>query len=154
MYYSIDLSVPAILGGPAPLPAALIGLAQSSLDNLSAALDPCPEECQGVGYWPEVRIIPEYDPATQRLSDQVDETPDPATRRVIVTPLVVNLTSTEITERRIAEIDAALAASDGEFQSRWIEDLAAAGLRHPRMIMWTERREALRAERATLSAAL
>ncbi|HEV7251432.1 MAG TPA: hypothetical protein VGN93_31025 [Shinella sp.] len=50
-YQRIILSGPTIDGEPG-LPDALVGLADESLVDLEAALDPCPVEYVGVGYWP------------------------------------------------------------------------------------------------------
>lgn len=50
-YQRIILSSPTI-DGPPGLPAALVGLADESLADLSAALEPCPAEYDGIGYWP------------------------------------------------------------------------------------------------------
>lgn len=49
-YQRIILSGPTI-DGPPGLPAALVGLVDESLADLSAALDPCPAEYDGIGYW-------------------------------------------------------------------------------------------------------
>lgn len=51
VYQRIVLSGPTI-DGPSGLPDALVGLADESLADLAAALDPCPPEYVGVGYWP------------------------------------------------------------------------------------------------------
>ncbi len=96
MFYRVKLSPLSIESGPGDLPAALAGLDHASLADLSAALNPCPPEWVGLGFWPGFAAYAPYDPTTQRLSDQVDPTPDPVTRTVVVTPLVVNLTSAEI----------------------------------------------------------
>lgn len=50
-YQRIILSGPTI-DGPPGLPAALLGLAEDSLADLSAALDPCPVEFIGIGFLP------------------------------------------------------------------------------------------------------
>lgn len=50
-YQRIILSGP-VIDGPPGLPAALVGLSKGSLADLSAALDPCPAEYAGIGYWP------------------------------------------------------------------------------------------------------
>ncbi|WP_439604454.1 DUF4376 domain-containing protein [Shinella sp.] len=50
-YQRIILSGPSVDGEPG-LPDALVGLADESLADLSAAFDPCPAEYAGVGYWP------------------------------------------------------------------------------------------------------
>lgn len=50
-YQRIILSGPTI-DGPPGLPAALVGLADESLADISAAADPCPAEYVGIGYWP------------------------------------------------------------------------------------------------------
>lgn len=52
-YAQINLGDAAI-GGVGPLPLALRGLADESLSDLGAALNPCPPEWQGLGYWPVV----------------------------------------------------------------------------------------------------
>lgn len=50
-YQRIILSGPTIDGEPG-LPSSLAGLSEESLADLSAALDPCPAEFEGIGYWP------------------------------------------------------------------------------------------------------
>jgi len=50
-YQRIILSGPTI-DGPPGLPTELVGLADESLADLSAAADPCPAEYAGIGYWP------------------------------------------------------------------------------------------------------
>ncbi|MGJ7040496.1 hypothetical protein J2Y63_003761 [Shinella sp. BE166] len=50
-YQRIILSGPTI-DGESGVPDALVGLSDESLADLSAALDPCPAEYVGVGYWP------------------------------------------------------------------------------------------------------
>lgn len=50
-YQRIILAGPTIDGDPG-LPAALLGLADETLADLAAALDPCPAEYVGIGYWP------------------------------------------------------------------------------------------------------
>ena len=57
MWNEIDLSgeTPILVGSPlVVLPASIRRLAQSSLDDLSAALDPCPAHLDGRGFWPVV----------------------------------------------------------------------------------------------------
>lgn len=63
-YQRIILAGPTI-DGPPGLPAALVGLADDSLSDLSAALDPCPAEYAGVGYWP---IQPADAPPQNKIS--------------------------------------------------------------------------------------
>lgn len=50
-YQRIILAGP-VIDGPPGLPSALVGLADESLADLSAAADPCPAEYVGIGYWP------------------------------------------------------------------------------------------------------
>ncbi len=102
MHYPVRLSDLSIIGPAAPVPTELSGLDQSSLDDLSAALDPCPPQWEGVGFWPARSEAVLFDPMTQRLSDQVDETPDPTTKTVTARPLVVSLTPAEIAARAAA----------------------------------------------------
>jgi len=109
MHYPIRIADRALLGPAAPLPPALVGLAPESLADLSAALAPCPQAYQGLGYWPQVRGATDHDPETQRLSDQLDEVVSPDTRTVVVTPLVVNLT---LAAARVAKVTAINAERD------------------------------------------
>ena len=123
--YEIDLSTGRIVAGPSSLPTELVGLAPESLADLSAALSPCPKRYQDRGFWPARHEARAFDPATQRLSDQADETPDPATKTVVVTPFVVSLTPAEIA----AAAEAAkppVPAAVTNFQAR--AALLAAGL--------------------------
>jgi hypothetical protein len=56
-YYEVDVSTetPVLQGAPlAVLPGEVDGLAQTSLDDLAAALVPCPERFQGRAFWPIV----------------------------------------------------------------------------------------------------
>jgi hypothetical protein len=65
MYHEIDLSgdTPILVGSPlSVLPTEVRGLAQSSLDDLSAALDPCPAHLDGRGFWPVVDAPADLDP--------------------------------------------------------------------------------------------
>lgn len=113
--YEIDLSgPPRVVAGPVHLPAELAGLAAESLADLSAALDPCPDRFRGHGFWPAVPDAPIYDPETQRLSGQSDETPDAAARVVRVAPLVVNLTPAELAARDAARLEVARAGKIAE----------------------------------------
>jgi hypothetical protein len=56
-YQRVILSGPTI-DGPPGLPPALVGLADESLMDLAAALNPCPEEFDGIGYWPIQPAVP------------------------------------------------------------------------------------------------
>ncbi len=118
MYYEIDLSGPRIIRGPAALPRELVGLAHDNLADLSSALDPCPAEFAGIGYWPGVPVPPAFDAVLQRLSSQMDEVPDPATCTVVVTPLVVNLTPAEISAATQAALAQRVAAIKVEAATR------------------------------------
>lgn len=127
-HYPITLSGPSITGPAGPIPPELQGLAPESLADLSASLDPCPDEFQGLGYWPAAFVPAAFDPETQRLSDQMDETSDPTRKVVVVTPLVVNLTPAEIEARRnVVELAAARAtlADLDAVLPRSVEDIYA-----------------------------
>lgn len=50
MYQRITVLTQAPNGAPGELPAALDGLDDASLANLSAAIDPCPDEYIGQGF--------------------------------------------------------------------------------------------------------
>jgi hypothetical protein len=78
------------------VPSALFGLPGTVLANPGAFIDPCPPAFGGVGFWPVSFEVPTFDPATQRLSDQVDELLDADARTVTVRPLVVNMTPDEV----------------------------------------------------------
>ena len=72
----IILSGPTI-DGPPGLPEALIGLADESLADLAAALDPCPPEYAGIGYWPiqEAAPLPPFKVASSRDVAMVADLP-------------------------------------------------------------------------------
>lgn len=131
--YEIDLSGPCVVAGPVHLPAELVGLADESLADLSAALDPCPDRFRGRGFWSAVPEAPVYDPETQRLSGQSDETPDAVARVVVVTPLVVNLTPSEIAARDAARLEASWAEIRAERDRRLhTSDLES-------LVLWADR---------------
>ena len=50
LYQRISIASAEPVGDPAPLPDALIGLANESLVDLPAALDPCPDEWLDTGF--------------------------------------------------------------------------------------------------------
>lgn len=82
--------------GPVALPAPLVGLSADSLADLSAAIDPCPIEWAGLGFWPWREEVPAWDPDTQKLGDVPSLTPDVDGCVVIVRRPVVDLTEAEI----------------------------------------------------------
>lgn len=75
-YQRIILSGPTI-DGDLGLPEALIGLADESLADLPAALDPCPAEYIGIGYWPiqEAEPTPAGKVAVRRHVEMVEGLP-------------------------------------------------------------------------------
>ncbi len=95
MHYKVDLKSLAVLGRDG-IPAALAGLPDEVLADPSAYIVPCPAEYVRVGFWRVIHQAPPFDPATQRLSEQSDEVPNPEGCTVMVTPLVVNMTPAEI----------------------------------------------------------
>lgn len=101
MHYKVDLGNLSVFDRDG-VPAALSGLPGDILADPAAHIDPCPPEFAGFGWWPVHSEAPDYDPSTQRLSDQTDETPDPATKTIAVRPLVVNLTPAELEARLVA----------------------------------------------------
>ncbi len=123
-YCKIRLADGAILSGPAPVPEELAGWPDSLLADVDAAVDPCPQQWRGLGYWPVVTVPTEYDDATQRLSAEVDLTVDAAGRRVLAAALAVNLTPDEVRERAHAKARADLATLDAVLP-RATEDVVA-----------------------------
>lgn len=75
-YQRIILAGPTI-DGPPGLPDALLGLADESLADLAAALDPCPPEYVGIGYWPirPAAPLPAYKIAVDRHVEMVEGLP-------------------------------------------------------------------------------
>lgn len=76
MYQRILLDNGAVQGNPGPLPPDLVGLADESLADLSAALDPCPAHLVGIGYWPVTMV---------NADAPTDPAVDADERRVVVT---------------------------------------------------------------------
>lgn len=96
MYARMELKEGAA-SQPAALPFQLLGLADESLADLSAALDPAPTTFAGVGYWPvDVQPTPPFDPRSQTVSTDVDLDVDTDARRVRATPRLRDLTAEEI----------------------------------------------------------
>lgn len=124
-YCAVHLSTAARLSDPGPAPTELDGWPDEALADVAAAVDPCPEQWRGVGFWPVVVPVPmEHDPETQRLSTETDLTVDVGDRRVLAVPLVVNLTTDEIQERQRTKALADLAALDAVLP-RATEDVVA-----------------------------
>lgn len=115
-YCKVDLSTQQIVDR-GNVPAALIGLSAEVLADPASHLDPCPAQHAGYGYWPILYEVPPYEPATQRLSDQMDEALDPTMKAITVRRLVVNLTT--------AEIEAKAAAAAGAFADAQAAAVAA-----------------------------
>jgi len=95
MHSRVDLST-LTASAPVGLPAALVGLSDESLADLPAALDPVPEEFDGVGYWPVDYAPVQYDPRLQTQTGEVTTTADPETGRVVAVPVLRDLTEDEI----------------------------------------------------------
>ena len=113
--YKVQLEPLAILSGPEALPPELAGLDRASLADLSAALDPCPDQWAGVGYWPATRAAaPDFDPQTHRLSGAVSTTADSETSTVVETPIAAELTN----EMRREAVRAAGELTPLQFQLR------------------------------------
>jgi hypothetical protein len=87
MYGRIDLVTHALIGTPGNLPSELVGLANESLADLSW-VDPS-LAYSGIGYWPLEIETPQYDSATQELTDGHNvATVDAAGKRLVATRLV------------------------------------------------------------------
>lgn len=89
----INLSDNSILGYG--LPGDLSGLAQLSLNDLSAALNPCPLEYQGIGYWPMSYVAPPYDRYAQKLSADFDTVVHLDSHSVVATYRLTDLSAVE-----------------------------------------------------------
>lgn len=70
LYQRISIASAEPVGEPAPLAEALIGLADESLADLPAALDPCPPEWLDTGFLP-VEPTPSLDDLKATASSQV-----------------------------------------------------------------------------------
>lgn len=116
-YQRILLSGPTIDGVPG-LPAALVGLSDESLADLAVALDPCPAEYVGVGYWPvqPAAAVPEgkvavgrhveFDAGQPRWVDDLEDAPPPPFPDLTRRQLLLGLLSIDITESMVdAQID-------------------------------------------------
>lgn len=58
LYQRISIASSEPIGEPGQLPAALVGLADESLADLPAALDPCPADWLDTGFLPVQPVIP------------------------------------------------------------------------------------------------
>lgn len=123
-HYRIDLGSLTVLDRDG-VPSALIGLPDSVLANPGAFIDPCPSVFVGVGFWPVSFEVPGFDPATQRLSAQVDELLDADAGTVTVRPLVVDMTPSEV-EAAAEAAKPPVPVQVTNFQARAV--LLAAGL--------------------------
>lgn len=69
LYQKVTLAGPSAIGHPSALPADVAGLADADLADLSwSSL----AGHQGVGYWPLAVNIPTHNPATQIVTDAVE----------------------------------------------------------------------------------
>lgn len=116
-YQRIILSGPTI-DGPPGLPAALVGLADESLADLSAAADPCPAEYVGIGYWPiqPAAPTPVYKVAVNRAPafvegvlmwvEVLEDAPPPPLTPISPRQMLIGLLSIGITEAMVlAELE-------------------------------------------------
>ncbi len=99
-------------------PNSLLGLSQSTLQNLQSELDPVPDELKDIEYWQEVDKSPALT-ETQVYDGTETLTPDLATKTVVVVRGVRDKTAEELAEeKRIAnaqqvqELKRKLAESD------------------------------------------
>lgn len=150
-YARVRLSDHALESAPDAPPPELLGWTDDALADVAAALDPCPEEWRGLGWWPVIEVTPAYDLDTHRLSDDVDYVVNAETRVVTATRGVVPLTLAEVAAREIAAAKAELTASDAAYQPRWYEDLVAGHPPHTSALAWIAKRDALRARLTALT---
>lgn len=97
-YHRIEIATLARLSGPAPVPDLVRGLADSDLVDLSFL--PAEHGLSGVGFWPEMPVDPDFDPATETLDLPIAYTVDPAARVVRATRTARSLTGEEMAPRR------------------------------------------------------
>lgn len=84
MYQRINLAATTVDGVPAVLPAELAGLDDTSLADLSWVGAPLDALYHGFGYWPLEISDPDFDPATETLTDDFGSREPDAGRQVIV----------------------------------------------------------------------
>jgi hypothetical protein len=115
-YQRIILSGPVIDGAPG-LPAALLGLTDASLADLSAVLDPCPAEYAGIGYWPiqPAEPVPLYKVAVSRTVEMmagqptwVEDLADAPFRTLTRKELRYGLLSIDLTSQSIIAVISAI----------------------------------------------
>jgi hypothetical protein len=108
MWNKIDLSgeTPILVGSPlVVLPAGVRGLAQSSLDDLSAALDPCPAHLVDHAFWSVVAGNAPTTEPWQQLGSTSDIQIDAENKRVLRVHSVENKPLTSYKEMLAAAID-------------------------------------------------
>ncbi|WP_439604617.1 hypothetical protein [Shinella sp.] len=116
-YQRIILSGPVIDGAPG-LPAALLGLTDASLADLSAVLNPCPAEYAGIGYWPiqpaeptpiykvAVSRAPAFVEGTLMWVEVLEDAPPPPLTPISPRQMLIGLLSIGITEAMVlAELE-------------------------------------------------
>lgn len=80
-YAKVQIADAVVIEHQSAIPPELAGWTDEALADVTAAVDPCPEHWQGIGFWPVVTAPVEFDPGMQRLSDNAaDLQVDPATR--------------------------------------------------------------------------
>lgn len=68
MYQQVNLANHALVGTPGTLPLNLVGLSDSVVADISAAVSPAPPGMAGQGWWPVTLVTPGYD-ATAQIPD-------------------------------------------------------------------------------------
>lgn len=121
MYAKIDLSDDSIVSVGA-LPSDLVGLTQASLDDMSAALDPCPAEHDGYGYWPVTIVYASITGDQKNDTANPDDTVNTGPKTVTRTYPAIDLEGSEAT----AALAAAIAKRQAEIDTQR-DALLAAG---------------------------
>lgn len=83
MYQRITLATLALIGAPGPLPPELVGLADESLADISAAISPSPVAYAGAGFWPVTVTTPTFDPQAETVTDEVKYLVANASKRTV-----------------------------------------------------------------------
>ncbi|SFB92410.1 hypothetical protein SAMN05428997_1037 [Bosea sp. CRIB-10] len=82
MYQRVNLAATAVDGPTGPLPPELAGLDDASLADLSWVGAPLDALYGGYGYWPLEISDPDFDPATETLTDDLTDVTPVAGRKV------------------------------------------------------------------------
>ena len=84
------------------IPSSLIGLSNTTLQNLQTELKPVPTELQDIEFWPEVDVSPNFDTSTKKYEGETFEL-DMENKVVKVSRIVVSKTEEEIQADFIAK---------------------------------------------------